>query len=106
MYGIVATIPVIAISSASVREPNRARTNSAGVTKPCRWDTDHNRISTRNTGGYVTTVYGIAKNPIAPAEYSSAGTATNVYAVYRSPPTRNHVTHAPNLRPPRPHSSR
>src|SRR3954471_18815493 len=36
----------------------------------------------------------------------SAGTATKVYAVYRSPPTRNQVTQAPKLRPPRPHSSR
>jgi hypothetical protein len=52
------------------------------------------------------TVYGTAKNPVAPAPNSSAGTATKVYAVYRSPPTRNQVTHEPKLRPPRPHSSR
>jgi hypothetical protein len=29
----------------------------------------------------MMTVYGTAKNPVAPAPYSSAGTATNVYAV-------------------------
>ena len=32
MYGIVATMPVIAIISASVDEPWRPRTKSAGVT--------------------------------------------------------------------------
>ena len=51
-------------------------------------------------------VYGTAKKPVAPAPNSSAGTATNVYAVYRSPPTRNQVIQPPKLRPPRPHSSR
>src|SRR3954471_19051727 len=54
----------------------------------------------------MITVYGTAKNPAAPAPKISAGTATKVYAVYRSPPTRNQVIHAPKLRPPRPHSSR
>src|SRR4051812_16330263 len=54
----------------------------------------------------MITVYGTAKNPVAPAPNSSAGTATNVYAVYRSPPTRNQVTQVPKLRPPSPHSSR
>ena len=54
----------------------------------------------------MITVYGTAKNPVAPAPNSSAGTATKVYAVYRSPPMRNHVIQAPKLRPPRPHSSR
>src|SRR3954471_8880845 len=54
----------------------------------------------------MITVYGTAKNPAAPAPNISAGTATNVYAVYRSPPTRNQVTHPPKLRPPSPHSSR
>ena len=34
MYGIVATMPVIATSSAMVDEPDRARTKSAGVTSP------------------------------------------------------------------------
>ena len=51
MYGMVATMPVIATSSAIVDEPDRARTKSAGVTKPCRCDTDHSRHSTRNTSG-------------------------------------------------------
>ena len=51
MYGMVATMPVIAMSSARVGEPNRARTKSAGVTNPCRCDTDHIRHSTRNTIG-------------------------------------------------------
>src|ERR671921_628037 len=51
-------------------------------------------------------VYGTAKNPAAPAPNSNAGTATKVYAVYRSPPTRNQVIQPPKLRPPRPHSSR
>src|SRR5436305_9247593 len=54
----------------------------------------------------MITVYGTAKNPVAPAPNSSAGTATNVYAVYRSPPIRNQVIQVPELRPPRPHSSR
>src|SRR3712207_2451999 len=54
----------------------------------------------------MTTVYGTAKKPAAPAPNISAGTATNVYAVYRSPPSRNQVIHEPKLRPPRPHSSR
>jgi hypothetical protein len=36
-------------------------------------------------------VYGTAKNPAAPVAKISAGTATNVYAVYRSPPSRNQV---------------
>ena len=78
MYGIVATIPVSATSSASVGEPERARTKSAGVTKPCTWLTDHSRASTRKTSGYTTIVYGTAKNPIAPAPNTRAGTATNV----------------------------
>lgn len=51
MYGIVATMPVTATSSASIEEPWRARTKSAGVTKPCTWLTDQSRISTRNTIG-------------------------------------------------------
>ncbi len=51
MYGIVATMPVIATSSASVGEPNRARTKSAGVTNPCRCDTDQSRIRTRKNSG-------------------------------------------------------
>src|SRR3954463_6959728 len=51
-------------------------------------------------------LYCTAETPVAPAPNSSAGTATKVYAVYRSPPTRNQVTQAPKLRPPRPHSSR
>src|SRR5689334_1338594 len=54
----------------------------------------------------MITVYGTAKNPAAPAPNISAGTATNVYAVYRSPPIRNHVIQPPKLRPPSPHSSR
>src|SRR5258705_10812764 len=81
MYGMVATMPVIATSSAMVDEPDRARTKSAGVTKPCRWDTDHSRASTTNTNGYTITVYGTAKKPAAPEANSRAGTATNVYAV-------------------------
>src|SRR5256885_4650550 len=81
MYGMVATIPVTATSSAMVEEPDRARTKSAGVTNPCRCETDHSRASTTNTSGYTMTVYGTAKNPVAPAPNSSAGTATNVYAV-------------------------
>src|SRR5438034_3896772 len=97
MYGIVATIPVTATSSAMVEEPDRARTKSAGVTKPCRCDTDHRRTRTTNTIGYTMTVYGTAKNPVAPAPNSSAGTATKVYAVYRSPPIRNQVTQEPKL---------
>src|SRR4051794_3478035 len=52
------------------------------------------------------TVYGRAKKPAAPAPKTSAGTATNVYAVYRSPPMRNQVIHEPKLRPPSPHWSR
>ena len=32
MYGIVATMPVIATSSARIGEPKRPRTKSAGVT--------------------------------------------------------------------------
>ena len=51
MYGIVATMPVIAISSASVGDSNRARTKSAGVTKPCRCETDQSRTRTRKTSG-------------------------------------------------------
>ncbi len=49
-------------------------------------------------------VYGIAKKPSAPAPNTSAGTAMNVYAVYRSPPSRNQVTSVPKRRPPSPHS--
>jgi hypothetical protein len=49
-------------------------------------------------------VYGIAKKPSAPAPNTRAGTAMNVYAVYRSPPRRNQVTMVPNRRPPSPHS--
>src|SRR5438046_4636289 len=56
--------------------------------------------------GYVMTAKGTAKKPPAPIAYTSAGTATNVYAVYASPPSRNHVTQLPKARPPRPHSSR
>src|SRR6059058_6072455 len=56
--------------------------------------------------GYVMTANGTAKNPFAPTAYTSAGTATNVYAVYASPPSRNQVTQLPKARPPRPHSSR
>jgi hypothetical protein len=51
MYGMVATMPVMATSRASVEEPNRARTKSAGVTNPCTCETDHSRISTRKTSG-------------------------------------------------------
>ena len=52
-------------------------------------------------------VYGTAKKPATePRANIAAGTATNVYAVYRSPPRRNQVTHVPKLRPPRPHSSK
>src|SRR6185312_13092414 len=80
---------------------------SAGVTYPCRCDTDHSRDISRNTIGYSTIVYGTAKKPLtAPEAHMAAGTATNVYAVYRSPPSRNQVTQVPNPRPPRPHSSR
>src|ERR1700710_1119936 len=51
-------------------------------------------------------VYAMAKKPeTAPVAYIAAGTAMNVYAVYRSPPSRNQVTTVPKLRPPRPHSS-
>ena len=45
MYGMVAPIPTSATATASVREPNRARTNSATVTNPCRWVTDQSRPS-------------------------------------------------------------
>jgi hypothetical protein len=51
MYGMVATIPVTATSNAMVDEPDRDRTKSAGVTKPCRCDTDHSRARIRNTSG-------------------------------------------------------
>ena len=51
MYGMVATMPVIATSSARIGEPNRLRTKSAGVTNPCRCETDQSRHSTRNTSG-------------------------------------------------------
>ena len=44
-------MPVIAISRASVGEPNRVRTKSAGVTKPCRCETDQSRTTTRKTNG-------------------------------------------------------
>src|SRR3982751_3629432 len=54
----------------------------------------------------MITVYGTAKKPAAPAPKIRAGTATKVYAVYRSPPIRNQVIHPPKLRPPSPHSSR
>ncbi len=106
MYGIVATMPVMATSSAIVGESNRARTKSAGVTKPCTWLTDHSRTRNSSTSGYTMIVYGTAKNPAAPAPNISAGTATKVYAVYRSPPSRNQVIQPPKLRPPSPHSSR
>src|ERR1035441_9730373 len=43
---------------------------------------------------------------MAPEPNTSAGTAMNVYAVYRSPPSRNQVTKAPKPRPPSPHSFR
>ncbi len=71
-------MPVIATSSASVGEPNRARTKSAGVTNPCTCDTDQSRIRNRNTSGYTMIVYGTAKKPAAPAPNTSAGTATKV----------------------------
>src|SRR4051812_11523028 len=51
-------------------------------------------------------VYGIAKNPYAPTANTSAGTATTVYAVYKSPPSRNQVISVPKRRPPNPHSCR
>src|SRR2546429_8889258 len=89
-----------------VEEPDRARTKAAGVTNPWRCGPDQGRARIANTIGYTITVYGTAKNPAAPAPNSNAGTATKVYAVYRSPPTRNQVTQEPKLRPPRPHSSR
>ena len=49
--GIVATMPVIATTSASIGEPCRPRTKSAGVTYPCWWETDHSRGAARNTSG-------------------------------------------------------
>jgi hypothetical protein len=48
---MVATMPSTAMPVPSGREPNRARTNSAGVTKPCTWQTDQNRASTTNSIG-------------------------------------------------------
>ncbi len=48
---MVATIPVIAISRASVGESYRVRTKSAGVTKPCRCDTDQSRTRIRKNKG-------------------------------------------------------
>src|SRR5665213_1512906 len=60
----------------------------------------------RNTSGYTRMVYGTAKNPIAPALNTSAGTAINVYAVYKSPPSRNQVTTVPKRPPASPHSCR
>ena len=52
-------------------------------------------------------VYDTAKKPVtAPAPNTAAGTAMNVYAVYRSPPSRNQATKVPKLRPPSPHSFR
>src|SRR6516162_6044881 len=56
--------------------------------------------------GKTMTVYGTAKKPAAPTPKISAGTAINVYAVYRSPPSKNQVMTVPNPRPPRPHSFR
>jgi hypothetical protein len=47
-------------------------------------------------------VYGSAKKPCAPTPKTSAGTAMKVYAVWRSPPSRNQVTSVPKRRPPRP----
>ena len=47
----MATMPVMAMSSASVGEPERARTKSAGVTNPLTWLTDHSRARTMNTIG-------------------------------------------------------
>ena len=57
---MVATIPVTATSSASPREPNRARTKSAGVTRPCTCATDHSRVSATNPSGYPTMANGTA----------------------------------------------
>jgi hypothetical protein len=48
---MVAKMPVIAISSASSGESNRVRTKSAGVTKPCRCETDQRRIRIRKNSG-------------------------------------------------------
>src|SRR5437763_446393 len=105
-YGMVATIPVSATAPASQRESNLARTNSAGVTNPCACVTDHSRAATTYTNGVVTSANPTAKKPPPPIAYTSAGTATNVYAVYRSPPSRNQVTQLPKARPPSPHCSR
>ena len=60
MYGIVATMPVIATIRASGREPNRARVNSAEVTKPCACATDQNRVLMRYTSGMVISANGTA----------------------------------------------
>ncbi len=43
MYGIVARMPVTATASPRPREPCRPSTKSAGVTYPCRCETDHSR---------------------------------------------------------------
>jgi hypothetical protein len=75
---MVATMPVIAISKASTCEPYRAFTKSAGVMYPCTRETDQSRSSGRKTSGYMMTVYGSAKKPVAPAPKMSAGTATKV----------------------------
>ena len=99
-------MPVTAIARERGLLPYRPPTKSAVVTKPWRCETDQSRLIRMKTMGYSTTVYGTAKKPLtAPVAHIAAGTATNVYAVYRSPPSRNQVTQEPNFRPPRPHSS-
>ena len=66
MYGMVAMMPTMATMVPTVREPNRARANSAAVTKPCAWATDQIRVLTRKTSGTVQSANGIAKKPNAP----------------------------------------
>jgi hypothetical protein len=53
-------MPTTATTRASGREPNRARVNSAEVTKPWACATDQNRVLTRNTSGAVISANGTA----------------------------------------------
>ena len=103
---MVAMMPHSATSRASVGDPKRTRTKSAGVTRPCEWATDHIRLSPTNAMGPATVAKATAKNPPAPTAKSSAGNAMKVYAVNSSPVSRNQVSTGPKLRPPSPHSSR
>ena len=48
---MVATMPVIATTSARLEEPWRPRTKSAGVTKPRTCATDHMRIAASRATG-------------------------------------------------------